>query len=32
MYIIKELLAELESEAAITRKMLTLVPEDRFDW
>src|SRR3546814_11547428 len=32
MDIIKELLAELESEAAITRKMLALVPEDRFDW
>lgn len=29
---IKELLAELESEGAITRKMLALVPEDRFDW
>ncbi|SRR5690606_487438 len=32
MDIIKELLAELESEAAITRKMLALVQEDRFDW
>ncbi|MFC3196062.1 DinB family protein [Parapedobacter deserti] len=32
MDIIKELLAELESEGAITRKMLALVPEDRFDW
>ena len=32
MDLIKELLAELESEAAITRKMLALVPEDRFDW
>ena len=29
---IKELLTEIESEATITRKMLTLVPEDRFDW
>ena len=29
---IKELLAELESEGALTRKMLALVPEDRFDW
>jgi len=32
MNIINELLAELESEAATTRKMLALVPEDRFDW
>ncbi|HWK56045.1 MAG TPA: DinB family protein [Parapedobacter sp.] len=32
MDIIKELLTELESEATITRKMLALVPEDRFDW
>ncbi len=32
MDIIKELLAELESEGTITRKMLALVPEDRFDW
>lgn len=32
MDIINELLAELESEATTTRKMLTLVPEDRFDW
>lgn len=32
MDIIKELLAEMEMEAATTRKMLALVPEDRFDW
>ncbi|WP_353129791.1 DinB family protein [Parapedobacter pyrenivorans] len=32
MDIIKELLTEMEDEAAITRKMLALVPEDRFDW
>lgn len=32
MDIIKALLAELESEASITRKMLALVPEARFDW
>ncbi|MBK1441221.1 DinB family protein [Parapedobacter sp. ISTM3] len=32
MDIIKELLTELETEGAITRKMLALVPEDRFDW
>ncbi|RQP18838.1 DinB family protein [Parapedobacter defluvii] len=32
MDIIKELLSELESEMAISRKMLALVPEDRFDW
>jgi uncharacterized damage-inducible protein DinB len=32
MDIIKELLAELESEATTTRKMLALVPEDRFEW
>lgn len=32
MDIVKELLAELEHEATTTRKMLALVPEDRFDW
>ncbi len=32
MDIINALLAELDSEAAITRKMLALVPEGRFDW
>ncbi len=32
MDIIKEFLKELESEAAITRKMLALVPADQFDW
>src|SRR5690606_15204773 len=32
MDMIKELLTELENEGAITRKMLALVPEDRFDW
>lgn len=32
MNIIKELLTELESEGSITRNMLALVPEDRFDW
>lgn len=32
MDIIKELLSELENEATITRKMLALVPENRFDW
>ncbi len=32
MDIIKELSIEMENEAAITRKMLALVPEDRFDW
>ncbi len=32
MDIIKELLAELETEAITTRKMLALVPEDRFEW
>lgn len=32
MDIIKELLTELENEVAITRKMLALAPEDRFDW
>jgi len=32
MDIIKELSTEMENEAATTRKMLALVPEDRFDW
>lgn len=32
MDIIKELLSELENEATTTRKMLVLVPQDRFDW
>lgn len=32
MDIIKELAMELESEMAITRKMLALVPDDRLDW
>ena len=32
MNIINELLTELASETAITRKMLALVPDDRFDW
>jgi len=26
------ILAELEHEAAITRKLLERAPEDRFDW
>lgn len=32
MDIIKALSTEMEIEAAITRKMLALVPADRFDW
>lgn len=32
MDIIKELSVEMGNEAVITRKMLALVPEDRFDW
>jgi len=32
MDIIKELLTEFESETAITRKMLAIVPDERFDW
>lgn len=32
MNIFELLLNELESEMAVTRKMLALVPEDNFDW
>jgi uncharacterized damage-inducible protein DinB len=32
MEIIKVFLKELESEAAITRKMLGRIPNDRYDW
>jgi|SRR5690606_25383263 len=32
MDIIKELATEMEIEAATTRKMLALVPDDRLDW
>ncbi len=32
MDMIPILLAELEQEAQTTRKMLTLVPDDKFDW
>ena len=32
MNIIELLLTELESEAQVTRKMLALVPADKFDW
>jgi uncharacterized damage-inducible protein DinB len=32
MKIIDLLLKEIEEEAAITRKMLSIVPEDKYDW
>jgi len=32
MDIIKSLLAELEREAATTRKMLSRIPNDKYDW
>jgi len=32
MYIIPLLLKEMETEAAITRKMLALVPDDKLSW
>ena len=32
MDIIPMLLKEMEQEAAITRKMLAIVPNDKFDW
>ena len=32
MDLIKELATEMENEAATTRKMLALVPDDRLDW
>src|ERR1700760_88434 len=32
MSIIKLLLKEIEQEAQITRKMLKIVPEDKYDW
>jgi uncharacterized damage-inducible protein DinB len=32
MEIIPLLLKEMDQEAAITRKMLTLVPDDKYDW
>src|SRR3954467_5718250 len=32
MQIIPLLLKEMEQEAAITRKFLPLVPDDKFDW
>jgi uncharacterized damage-inducible protein DinB len=32
MSIIQLLLKEMEQEAAITRKMMTLVPDDKHDW
>ena len=32
MTIIELLLRELEQEAITTRKMLSVVPDDKFDW
>ncbi len=32
MTIIKSLLKELEQEASTTRKMLQLIPDDKYDW
>jgi hypothetical protein len=32
MSIIKKLLKEIEQEAQTTRKMLSIVPNDKYDW